>query len=234
VQTVIRLARTYDADRLRRDLETALASAEFIANRPTYHDGGWKALALVAPVGKSGAAGLRFAGADATYAKTGLCARCPYFDEIIDGFGCPVQRVRLLRLEPGAKIHEHVDLGDGWAMGKVRVHIPIVTDERVEFYVDGRRIEMRPGELWYCDFTRRHRVHNASDVGRVHLVLDLVVDDWLRELFPREPLVERVVGWAQRARFDGEQRLREAARGLGLAALKKRLFGATSSTGARR
>jgi aspartyl/asparaginyl beta-hydroxylase (cupin superfamily) len=154
--------------------------------------------------------------------KTPLLARCPYFSHVVDGFGCPVQRVRLLRLEPGANIHEHRDLGDGWAMGRVRLHVPIVTDERVEFYVDGLRVHMRAGELWYCDFTRPHRVHNKSDIGRVHIVLDLLVDRWLRDLFPPEPIVERVRGAWQRAAFYGPRRAKDLAHSLGVAPLLKR------------
>jgi hypothetical protein len=127
-----------------------------------------------------------------------------------------------LRLEPGAHIHEHTDIGDGWEMGRVRLHVPIVTDERVDFFVDGRRVVMRPGELWYCDFTRPHRVHNRSDVGRVHMVLDLVVDEWLRGVFPAEPLLERARGAWRRAAFFGPRRAKEIAHAIGALQLVKR------------
>jgi hypothetical protein len=225
VKTIVRLGRTYDPKRLLRDLDVAIKVGEFILNRPTYHDGGWRALALVSLDGGTDAKSLRWAGERATYKKTPVVRECPYFEEIIDSFECPVQRVRLLRLEPGAKIHEHVDLGDGWAMKKVRVHIPIVTHEKVFFFVDGQRVKMAPGELWYCDFTRPHRVHNQSDIGRVHLVLDLTVDDWLRGLFPHEPLAERVVGYGQYARFHGKAKLKELARKSGITPLVKRVLG---------
>src|SRR5690606_34290625 len=104
-----------------------------------------------------------------------------------------------------------VDLGEGWAMGKVRLHIPIVTHEEVYFYVDEQRVMMRPGELWYCDFTRPHRVHNKSDVARVHMVLDLRVDDWLRDFFPSEPLTDRVKNAVQRTRYYSQYYARRAA-----------------------
>jgi hypothetical protein len=225
VKTTIRLDRSYDPARLVKDLDAAIAAGEFILNRPTYHDGGWRALALVALDGKTDAKALRWAGTKANYKKTPILAHCPYFEEIIDSFKCPVQRVRLLRLEPGTKIHEHVDLGDGWAMKKVRLHIPVVTHEKVFFYVDGQRVVMRPGELWYCDFTRPHRVHNQSDIGRVHLVLDLTVDDWLKSVFPKEPLVEQLRGLRQRAEFEGRTKLKELGRRTGLTRLAKRVLG---------
>jgi hypothetical protein len=225
MKTILRLDRSYDPVRLRKDLDAAVAAGEFILNRPTYHDGGWRALALVALNGGTDAKALRWAGERANYEKTPILAKCPYFEEIIDGFECPVQRVRLLRLEPGAKIHEHVDLGDGWAMRRVRLHIPIVTHEKVFFFVDGRRVMMNPGELWYCDFTRPHRVHNQSDIGRVHLVLDMTVDRWLRGVFPPEPFVERIKGYRQRAAFEGRAKLKELGRRTGATQFVKRLLG---------
>jgi hypothetical protein len=225
VQTILRLNRTYDANRLKRDLDSAIRVGEFILNRPKYHDGGWRALALVSLEGGTDAKSLRWAGERASYKKTPILRECPYFDQIVDDFKCPVQRVRLLRLEPGAKIHEHVDLGDGWAMKKVRVHIPIVTHEDVHFYVDGKRVMMREGELWYCDFTRPHRVHNQSDIGRVHMVLDLSVDEWLRDFFPPERLIDRVKGYGQYARFHGKAKIKQIARRSGVTPLLKRLLG---------
>jgi quercetin dioxygenase-like cupin family protein len=225
MKTTVRLERSYDVARLERDLDTAIHAGEFILNRPTYHDGGWRALALVAVDGQTDAKALRWAGEQANYRKTPILAKCPYFEEIIDGFECPVQRVRLLRLEPGAKIHEHVDLGDGWAMKRVRLHIPIVTHEKVFFYVDGQRVTMMPGQLWYCDFTKPHRVHNQSDIGRVHLVLDMTVDGWLRDQFPPEPVAERVAGYAKYARFHGRARIKETLRKTGVSAFAKRLMG---------
>jgi quercetin dioxygenase-like cupin family protein len=201
VRTIIRLPRQYDVARLRADLAAAQRVGDEHENRGDYHDGGWSAIALYSVGGETTPEALRWAGWGAAYQPTPVLAHCPYFAEIIDGFASPKARVRLLQLAPGTEIHEHQDDGDGWAIGKVRLHIPIITSDEVYFYVDGERVRMQPGELWYCDFTRPHRVHNRSDVGRIHLVLDLMVDDWLRLLFPPEPLGERIRNAAQHARY---------------------------------
>jgi len=58
---------------------------------------------------------------------------------------------------------------------------------------------MAAGQCWYIDATLRHRLANRGDSDRVHLVLDCIVDDWLRARFdeagyrPRKktPLEER-------------------------------------------
>jgi quercetin dioxygenase-like cupin family protein len=166
--------------------------------------------------------GLRWAGWDANYEKTPILAACPYLEEIVDEFECPKERVRLLRLEPGKNINTHTDLGDGWAMGKVRLHIPIITNPEVYFYVDDERVIMNPGELWYCDFTHPHRVHNRGDQARVHLVLDLRVNDWLRDFFPAEPLRDKVKNAVQLGRYRARYFVDRALRAPALAPLRSR------------
>lgn len=199
MDSIVKLGRHYDVEKLRADLEVALSWGVEHENRGDYHEGGWSAVALVSVDGSTDADGLRWAGWKANYQKTEIADACPYFSEIIDEFRCPKHRVRLLRLEPGRKINTHRDDGDGWAIGKVRLHIPIITHPEVYFFVDDQRVEMQPGELWYCDFTRPHRVHNKSDIGRIHLVLDLAVDDSLRDMFPPESTPVRIGNAARKA-----------------------------------
>jgi hypothetical protein len=223
VQAVIKFDRAYDVGRMKTDLEVALQMGVQHMNRGDYHDGGWRAVPLYAVDGRTDAQALRWAGWDAHYDKTEILRQCPYLEEIVDGFKCPKERVRLLRLEPGKNINTHPDLGDGWAMGKVRLHIPIITHDEVYFYVDEQRVIMNPGELWYCDFTHPHRVHNRSDIARVHMVLDLKVNDWLRDFFPPEPMGERVKNAMQKARYFSRYYAQQAAAHPAMAPLKKQV-----------
>ena len=96
-------------------------------------------------------------------------------------FASPLLAVRFLRLGPGGRIKEHADLNLGFEDGEVRIHVPVTTDAEVAFYLDGRRIDMGAGEAWYLDLNLRHSVVNRGSTERVHLVIDCVVDDWLRE-----------------------------------------------------
>ena len=64
----------------------------------------------------------------------------------------------------------------------MRIHIPVVTNPDVEFFLDGRRIIMGEGECWYLDLNLPHRVQNRGSTDRVHLVIDCQLNDWLREL----------------------------------------------------
>jgi quercetin dioxygenase-like cupin family protein len=65
----------------------------------------------------------------------------------------------------------------------VRLHVPITTNPRVRFRLNGRRIVMEPGDLWYLRLSDPHRVTNEGATDRVHLVVDAVANEWMERLF---------------------------------------------------
>ena len=84
-------------------------------------------------------------------------------------------------------INEHRDVGAEVgcvAFGQVRLHVPIITNDRVTFFVGGEKIKMQAGRLYYVNFTKRHYVRNDGSEARIHLVMDLKVNDWLAQYFP--------------------------------------------------
>jgi hypothetical protein len=72
-------------------------------------------------------------------------------------------------------------------------------------------------------------VHNKSDIARVHMVLDLKVNDWLRGFFPPEPLGDKVKNAMQRARYFGSYYARKAAAHPAVAPLKNQVKRALSA-----
>lgn len=126
--------------------------------------------------------------------RTPIVEKLPYFKEILDAFKCPQGRVRILKLAPGAGIGMHRDIrheAANIAVGRVRLHIPIFTNDKVTFFVGGEKIKMQPGSLYYVNFSKLHYVRNDGDTDRLHLVLDLEVNEWLRNIFPEMSLFER-------------------------------------------
>ncbi len=120
-----------------------------------------------------------------TFVDTWVLHDCPYFSGLLRSFDCPLMSVRLLNLRAGSVIREHRDPGlareDGW----VRLHIPIQTNDGVDFRLDGIRITMRAGECWYLNLSRPHAVRNRGTTDRIHLVIDGVVNPWLLDQFAR-------------------------------------------------
>ena len=115
-----------------------------------------------------------------------MLARCSYVAEVLATFKCELESARFLRLGAGSNIREHRDYQLGYEDGVVRVHIPVQTNPQVEFYLDGQKIDMKEGEVWYLNFNLKHRVVNGGESDRVHLVVDCALNDWLRAFFPLE------------------------------------------------
>jgi hypothetical protein len=173
----------FDPDRLKEDL-ARFQPDEWIPHFNTsYYEGDWSGIALRAVGGR---AGQLYPDPTGDFADTPMLARCPYFQEVLAAFHCPLTSVRLLKLAARSSIREHSDYRLGFEDGEMRVHIPVVTNADVAFFLAGEQVIMQEGEAWYLDLNQRHRVENHSEIDRIHLVMDCVVDDWVRQLFPLE------------------------------------------------
>lgn len=106
---------------------------------------------------------------------------CSHIRSIFSQLHCPVKAARLMRLAAGAEIKPHRDQGLGMEFGEARLHVPIHTSDAVSFLVDNQRIPLRAGELWYFNADQIHEVYNRGNEDRINLVIDCVVNDWLRE-----------------------------------------------------
>ncbi len=179
----IRLPRSYDPEKLVRDLE-AVRHVDLAPQPGPYHDGAWKGISLHSQGGRQ-SAHPGYAGLDHYYPTEAL-SHTPYLKEILDGLLCPKKVVRLLTLPPGVEIGEHNDAWANFYCGTLRLHIPITTHPDVEFIINGRRCTWLPGELWYGDFSLPHSVRNLSSIVRIHMVADVEINDWLLDLFPKD------------------------------------------------
>ncbi len=105
----------------------------------------------------------------------------PVLKAVLNRLKCPLKSVRLMRLRAGADILPHRDAGLGIDYGEARLHLPVATNDEVIFTVDGSRVPMAAGELWYINADRIHSVRNRSAHDRINLVIDCLATDWLRE-----------------------------------------------------
>lgn len=110
-------------------------------------------------------------------------AYAPYFQEVLGRLGA-VQCVRISALPPGKVLSTHSDHVVSPFYGTARLHIPILTNERVTMTFAGRKVHWPAGQLWYGDFRLMHSVENGSSERRVHLLIDVDMTDRLFELLP--------------------------------------------------
>ncbi|MGC4010596.1 MAG: aspartyl/asparaginyl beta-hydroxylase domain-containing protein [Pseudomonas sp.] len=176
----------------------------------SYYEGDWSGVALIS-------------AADAPLPLApGLGAPCASawwqgqlaWHELLGQFRTAVRSARLLRLGPGARIHEHRDPDLGQPEGDLRLHVPLQSAESVEFLLDGLHVPMRPGECWFLDLSLPHRVDNPSDSARIHLVLDCAPEPWLLALIEQGLMatpalqpgraVRAFTEFRQRVEFDAE------------------------------
>ena len=179
-----KLPLSFDSQRLKEDLARFQAEEWIPHFNTSYYEGDWSGISLRAVGGKAGQLYPDPAATD--FADTPLLARCPYLQEVLAAFHCPLTSARLLKLAARSNIREHKDYNLGFEDGEMRIHIPVVTNLDVAFFLDGERVIMQEGEAWYLDLNLAHRVENQSATDRIHLVIDCFINDWVRELFPPE------------------------------------------------
>ena len=154
--------------------------------RPHYnvmdYEGSWDVLTLRSPGGQADSISADPIG-KGEFADTPYMDKLPAVKQLIAGLHCPLMSVRLLNLKAGAVIKQHRDIELSYEKGEARLHFPIVTNNQVEFYVNDVRINMQPGECWYINANLPHRVANYGTEDRIHLVVDCVVNDWLKTVF---------------------------------------------------
>jgi hypothetical protein len=171
----------FDPKLLQSDLEQ-LAPDDWTAHfNVDYYEGDWAGVALRS-VGGVASQLYSDPRAEGSLVDTPILDRCPNVRAGLALFKCPLRSVRFLRLAAGSTIREHRDFDLGYEEGLVRLHVPIISNADVVFFLDAHRIEMNEGECWYLDLSLPHWVENRSAVDRIHLVIDCEVNEWLREL----------------------------------------------------
>jgi aspartyl/asparaginyl beta-hydroxylase (cupin superfamily) len=97
----------------------------------------------------------------------------PVFDYLKDLHNGKLGRSMLVKLPAGKNIDKHFDGGSYLSIAK-RHHIPIITNNKVWFIIDGEKKHLAEGEIWEIDNTKEHEVQNLSDKDRVHLIVDII------------------------------------------------------------
>lgn len=80
-------------------------------------------------------------------------------------------RVMLARMAPGGVIRPHRDANPA-AKWPHKIHVPLLTNERVRFFVDGVAYHFAEGEAVEVNNMGVHAVENAGDSDRIHLIFE--------------------------------------------------------------
>lgn len=97
-------------------------------------------------------------------------------------------RVMLARMAPGGMIHPHRDENPA-AKWPHKIHVPLLTNDAVTFYVDGVGYHFEEGEAVEVNNMGLHAVENRGQTDRIHLIfeyydVDQPEPEWLSALQP--------------------------------------------------
>lgn len=182
----LRLPLAFDPARLEADLAALEGSgwiAHFVAEN---YEGDWSVIPLRGPAGARHP--IQMIHPDPScqaFADTPFLATAPYFQAVLAEFACQLQAVRLMRLAAGSLIKEHRDHELSFEEGLARIHIPVITNDDVDFRLNGARCPMPAGSAWYLRLSDPHSVANRGQAARVHLVIDAEVNGWVEALLTR-------------------------------------------------
>lgn len=80
-------------------------------------------------------------------------------------------RVMLARMAPGGVIHPHRDQNPA-ARWPHKIHVPLVTNDKVTFFVDGKGYHFPVGRAVEVNNLGVHGVKNDGDTDRIHLIFE--------------------------------------------------------------
>ena len=177
-----KLPLTFNSKRLQQDLEKLLHNQWVSHINQSVHDGGWCALPLRSVDGKVDSITVAELNPE-RYQNTLYLEQSDYLKEVVSSFQCNIVSARLMLLKAGEEIRRHTDMDLCFEDGCVRLHIPIQTHADVTFLINDQPVHFAEGECWYMNANYPHEVKNGSSIDRARLVIDCIVNDWLRGLF---------------------------------------------------
>ena len=87
--------------------------------------------------------------------------------------GGTIIRAMAAKLLVGGKIKPHVDSHPSFHRGH-RIHIPITTNPRVRFMIDGRPHQLKVGQAYEINNQKNHSVMNKGKQDRITFIFDYV------------------------------------------------------------
>jgi len=100
----------------------------------------------------------------------------PVMQEIIKKHyptGGEVIRAMAAKLLAGGKIKAHCDVHESFHCGH-RIHVPITTNPRVCFTIDGRPYQFEVGQAYEINNQKQHSVMNKGSEDRITFIFDYV------------------------------------------------------------
>jgi aspartyl/asparaginyl beta-hydroxylase (cupin superfamily) len=93
--------------------------------------------------------------------------------------GGTIVRAMAAKLLAGAVIKPHSDSHPSFHAGH-RIHIPITTNSRVRFMIDGRPYQLEVGKAYELNNQKHHSVMNKGKEDRITFIFDYIPSDRIK------------------------------------------------------
>ena len=103
----------------------------------------------------------------------------PLMHELIErsyAKGGTIIRAMAAKLLAGGRINPHFDSHSSFQMSH-RIHVPITTNPRVRFMIDGRPFRLKVGEAYEINNQKTHSVMNSGTEDRITFIFDYLPPD---------------------------------------------------------
>ena len=111
----------------------------------------------------------------------------PLMHEIIRQWyppGGTIIRAMAAKLLAGGRILPHRDSHPSFGAGH-RIHVPIITNPRVRFMIDGRPFQLEVGQAYEINNQKVHSVMNKGAEDRINFIFDYITADVKADLAAR-------------------------------------------------
>lgn len=108
----------------------------------------------------------------------------PLMNDIISRLyppGGTVIRAMAAKLLVGKKITPHTDRHQSFHAGH-RIHVPITTNPRVRFMIDGQPYQLQVGQAYEINNQKTHSVMNKGSEDRITFIFDYVPPEGVKEI----------------------------------------------------
>ena len=176
-------------DEFKYELNKILDGENFVSHNGD-HSGGWGSICLVSYGGDP----YNDLVNDKEVLPTRLLKNCPEIKKFLDMIPGKKFRVRFMEIQANSQIFWHYDNNETIDCGSnnnARIHIPIITNPEIDLQICHENNYWKCGKIYYGDFSFPHSINNKSNKNRIHLVIDVLVNDKLLKLFPKEFLKEK-------------------------------------------
>jgi len=95
--------------------------------------------------------------------------------------GGKVVRSEVVNMPPHTRIRTHKDTSDLLYLSR-RFHIPIITNKNCTFIVEEQRFNLEEGNLYELNNRRFHSVENFGDENRIHLIIDILPNEYTENI----------------------------------------------------